>query len=157
MINETEDKTLSEVGIDFSSSNKRTTIKLVPISSTIHRRSAIGGEADSTLPNSIDDDELALGASASPVEPISSPIPLPLFSEESTTRNHNDSISLYPCMFVYAFLFYFDVERKNEKKKNKKINSTTKTNDFHPFFSIIISFIIWLRRFGESSDDLLFK
>lgn len=98
MINENEDRTLSEIGIDFSS-KKRTTIKLVPMNHSVHRRSAIVSEADSTLPGSLDDEELALGASASPVEPTSSPIPLPLFSEEPVTRNHNDSISLYPCTF----------------------------------------------------------
>ncbi|XP_055315105.1 ubiquitin carboxyl-terminal hydrolase 47 isoform X3 [Sitodiplosis mosellana] len=95
LISENEDKTLSDIGIDFSS-KKRTTIKLVPINHSMHRRSAIVSEADSTLPSSLDDEELALGASASPVEPTSSPIPLPLFSEEPVTRNHNDSISLYP-------------------------------------------------------------
>lgn len=98
MISETEDKTLSEIGIDFSS-RKRTTIKLVPINQMLHRRSAIVSEADSTLPSSLDDEELVLGASASPVEPTSSPIPLPLFSEEiPVARNHNDSMSIYPCM-----------------------------------------------------------
>lgn len=96
IISENEDKTLSEIGIDFSS-KKHTTIKLIPANSSVHRRSAIiTSEADTTLPNSLDDDELALGASASPVEPNSSPIPLPLFSEEPTTRSHNDSITLYP-------------------------------------------------------------
>lgn len=95
-----EDKTLSEIGIDFSSNKERTTIKLLPSSSIMQRRSAIVAEADSTLP--VEDDELALGASASqsPVEPTSSPIPLPLFSngsQESTT--HNESIPLYPCKF----------------------------------------------------------
>lgn len=102
MISENEDKTLSEIGIDFSSTkNQNTTIKIVPINSLIHRRSAIVSEADSTLPSSMDDEELALalGASASPVEPTSSPIPLPLFSEEPSTRNHNDSLSLYPCNY----------------------------------------------------------
>lgn len=106
MISETEDKTLSEIGIDFSS-KKRTTIKLVPISHIVHRRSAIVSEAHSTLPSSLDDEELVLGASASPVEPTSSPIPLPLFSEETpVARNHNDSMSLYPCMrhFLQHFL-----------------------------------------------------
>lgn len=88
---------LSETGIDFTSKKNRTTIKLVPTSNLVYRRSAIVSEADSTLPGSLDDEELALGASASPVEPTSSPIPLPLFSEEPVTRNHNDSISLYPC------------------------------------------------------------
>lgn len=106
MINETEDKTLSEIGIDFSSKT-RTTIKLVPISNSVHRRSAIVSEADSTLPNPLDDEELALGASASPVEPTSSPIPLPLFSEEPVTRNHNDSISLYPCMCGELDYYYY--------------------------------------------------
>lgn len=99
MVSENEDKTLSEIGIDFSPTKTRTTIKIVPINSLIHRRSAIVSEADSTLPSSLDDEELALGASASPVEPTSSPIPLPLFSEEPVTRNHNDSLSLYPCMY----------------------------------------------------------
>ncbi|XP_031619612.1 ubiquitin carboxyl-terminal hydrolase 47 isoform X2 [Contarinia nasturtii] len=94
LISENEDKTLSEIGIDFSSTKNKTTIKLVPTSQSVHRRSAIVSEADSTL--QLDDEELALGASASPVEPTSSPIPLPLFSEEPVTRNHNDSISLYP-------------------------------------------------------------
>lgn len=69
----------------------------MPISNSVHRRSAIVSEADSTLPSSLDDEELALGASASPVEPTSSPIPLPLFSEDRVTRNH-DSISFYPRM-----------------------------------------------------------
>lgn len=104
MISENEDKTLSEIGIDFSSSKKRTTIKIVPISSLVHRRSAIVSEADSTLPSSLDDEELALGASASPVEPTSSPIPLPLFSEEPVTRNHNDSLSLYPCTSYFIYI-----------------------------------------------------
>lgn len=90
-------KTLSEVGIDFTSS-KRTTLKLVPPSSSnlTQRRSAII-EADSTVTNVLDDDELALGASASPVEANSSPIPLPLFSEEATSTSHSETISLYPC------------------------------------------------------------
>lgn len=104
LINENEDKTLSEIGIDFT--KERTTIKLVPINHSVHRRSAIVSEADSTLPSSLDDEELALGASASPVEPTSSPIPLPLFSEEPVTRNHNDSISLYPCTCVISCFFY---------------------------------------------------
>lgn len=99
VVSENEDKTLSEIGIDFSQAKTRTTIKIVPINSLTHRRSAIVSEADSTLPSSLDDEELALGASASPVEPTSSPIPLPLFSEEPVTRNHNDSLSLYPCMY----------------------------------------------------------
>lgn len=97
VISENEDKTLSEIGIDFSSSQNRTTIKIVPMNGLKHRRSAIVSEADSTLPDTLDDEELALGASASPVEPTSSPIPLPLFSEESVARNHNDSVSLYAC------------------------------------------------------------
>lgn len=106
MVSENEDKTLSEIGIDFSPTKTRTTIKIVPINSLTHRRSAIVSEADSTLPSSLDDEELALGASASPVEPTSSPIPLPLFSEEPVSRNHNDSLSLYPCMyFVFCILY----------------------------------------------------
>lgn len=105
LINENEDKTLSEIGIDFT--KERTTIKLVPINHSVHRRSAIVSEADSTLPSSLDDEELALGASASPVEPMSSPIPLPLFSEEPVTRNHNDSISLYPCTLQHSQLFSY--------------------------------------------------
>lgn len=105
LIGENEDKTLSEIGIDFTATKKRTTIKLVPMHHLVHRRSAIMSEADSTLPNSLDDEELALGASASPVEPTSSPIPLPLFSEEPMTRNHNDSISLYPCTFTQCQWF----------------------------------------------------
>lgn len=113
MISENEDKTLSEIGIDFSSTKNHTTIKIVPINSLIHRRSAIVSEADSTLPSSLDDEELALalGASASPVEPTSSPIPLPLFSEEPATRNHNDSLSLYPCnMFnIYSLIFLINL------------------------------------------------
>lgn len=48
LINENEDKTLSEIGIDFT--KERTTIKLVPINHSVHRRSAIVSEADSTLP-----------------------------------------------------------------------------------------------------------
>lgn len=97
VIAEHEMKTLSEVGIDFTSS-KRTTLKLVPPSSSnlTQRRSAII-EADSTVTNVLDDDELALGASASPVEANSSPIPLPLFSEEATSTSHSETISLYPC------------------------------------------------------------
>lgn len=100
VIAEHELKTLSEVGIDFTSS-KRTTLKLVPASSNnlTQRRSAIisTSEADSTISNSLDDDELALGASASPVEANSSPIPLPLFSEEATSTSHSETISLFPC------------------------------------------------------------
>lgn len=96
MVTENEDKKLSEIGIDFAG-KKRTTIKLVPMNHLVHRRSAILSEADTTLPSSLDDDELALGASASPVEPTSSPIPLPLFSEEPVTRNHTDLNSFYPC------------------------------------------------------------
>lgn len=96
-------KTLSEVGIDFTSS-KRTTLKLVPPSSSnlTQRRSAIvnTSEADSTVTNPLDDDELALGASASPVETNSSPIPLPLFSDEPTSTTHTETISLYPCKRV---------------------------------------------------------
>lgn len=112
MISETEDKTLSEIGIDFSS-KKRTTIKLVPISHIVHRRSAIVSEADSTLPSSLDDEELVLGASASPVEPTSSPIPLPLFSEETpVARNHNDSLSLYPCMRHFLQHFSYCESKK---------------------------------------------
>lgn len=77
-----EDKTLCEIGIDFSLNKERTTIKLLPSNSKMQRRSAIVAEADLALPNSMEDEELALGASASPnpVKKSSSPIPLPLFS-----------------------------------------------------------------------------
>lgn len=99
IISEQDDRTLSEIGIDFSSAKKRTTLKLVPFRSNSQRRSAIvtANEADSTVPKISDDDELALGASASPVESNSPPIILPLFSEEPTSACNNDSISLYPC------------------------------------------------------------
>lgn len=103
-------KTLSEVGIDFTSS-KRTTLKLVPPSKNnlTQRRSAIihTSEADSTVTNSLDDDELALGASASPVEANSSPIPLPLFSEEATSTSHSETISLYPCKRAPVLKIFF--------------------------------------------------
>lgn len=117
LISENEDKTLSDIGIDFST-KKRTTIKLVPVNHSVHRRSAIVSEADSTLPSSLDDEELALGASASPVEPTSSPIPLPLFSEEPVTRNHNDSISLYPCKFHCRRLHQFDFNPTKKLTQN---------------------------------------
>lgn len=100
VITEHEMKTMSEVGVDFTSS-KRTTLKLVPPASSnlTQRRLAIvdNNEADSTVTNPLDDDDLALGASASPVETNSSPIPLPLFSDEPTSTSHSETISLYPC------------------------------------------------------------
>lgn len=100
-IRESEDKTLSEIGINFAPSTQSPknsiVMKLVPQyspNSLSQRRPAIVGtcEADSTVPNTLDDDELALGASASPVEPTSSPIPLPLFSEEPTSTSKVDRL-----------------------------------------------------------------
>lgn len=72
------------------------------MSNSVHRRSAIVGEADSTFCVRSDEDDLVLGASASPVEPTSSPIPLPLFSEDDVhpTRNHNEKIFLSPSDLV---------------------------------------------------------
>lgn len=144
VITEQDAKTLSEVGIDFTSS-KRTTLKLVQPSSTdlTQRRSGIvsTSEADWTGKSALDDDELALGASASPVEATSSPIPLPLFSEEPTsTSHHTETISLYPCKWTPECLSAF------------------RSNVVRSFpFSHIVAIIMRLCRFGQSGDDLLFE
>lgn len=136
VITEQDAKTLSEVGIDFTSS-KRTTLKLVQPSSTnlTQRRSGIvnTSEADWTVKNTLDDDELALGASASPVEANSSPIPLPLFSEEPTsTSHHSETISLYPCKWSPECFF-----------------SHARSNVARSFpFSHIVAIIMRLCRFG---------
>lgn len=90
-ITESENRTLSDIGIDFSSRENRATLKLVEGSSDMtqdgeieqftvkQRRSAIvsTSEADSTVPNQPDDDESALNAWANFTETKSSPIPLP--------------------------------------------------------------------------------
>lgn len=148
VITEHEMKTMSEVGVDFTSS-KRTTLKLVPPASSnlTQRRSAIvdNNEADSTVTNPLDDDDLALGASASPVETNSSPIPLPLFSDEPTSTSHSETISLYPCKRI-------SIQHKIESCKFN-FNFI-----FFPIsYSVIVAIIMRLRRSGQPSNDLLFK
>lgn len=161
-MDKTDDKTLSEVGIDFTARQERTNLILMPpkentatndtiasmapppmvntnaattiqtvaapvivaadttttctVTSTTnsnsnsspalaHRRSAIS-EADSTMPFNNDDD-LVLGASASPVDPDndSSMNALPLFSEEPTSTS-SDHISHYPCEYHVIYLHF---------------------------------------------------
>lgn len=79
-----EDKTLSEIGIDFSSNKERTTIKLLPSNSKMQRRSAIVAEADSASYNSMQDEELPMGATAD------SPL-------------HNKRVSIYACKKIPYF------------------------------------------------------
>lgn len=101
-ITENDNQTLGNIGIKFTQEKSRTTMKLVPASPTVQlkRRSAIvsTSEADSTVTNPSDYDELALGTSASPVEATtSSPIPITLIEETSLSCN-NDSVGLYSNM-----------------------------------------------------------
>lgn len=68
-----------------------------PIPSQQRRKAVFDGDADSTVPEDLD---LALGASASPVETESSIIALPLFSDEPTSSS-NDNTMMYPSRFRY--------------------------------------------------------
>lgn len=108
-IREDEERTLLQIGIDFSST-KRTTLTLVPpsemesepVPSQQRRKAVFDGDADSTVPDDLD---LALGASASPVETESSIIPLPLFGDEPTSSS-NDNALMYPSKFGYLAAVY---------------------------------------------------
>lgn len=73
-------------------------LKLVPPTAhLLHRRPAIvDNDVDSTGIPTIYDDDLALGASASPVEPENLVVMLPIINDESTSST-NDQTRFQPC------------------------------------------------------------
>lgn len=151
-MHESDNKMMHELGINFESQH-RLFLNLVSVPSadqvdshvnsspdseiealpapTQRRKAIFEGAPDSTV---ADDMDLALGASASPVDSDGTISILPLFSDEPSS-----STSVYPCKF--------------------HINSNDRMEIYRIFIFIHsnVASIIWLCRPSEPSDDLLFE